>query len=150
VLSVSEELLEISAAEFTNGVHEINNRTVIPFNEDTRRAVMWKVSRGHENSVGSAHCFSIGSIRTGEERDCKGVKEGKTLSGVFPKNNAGATYPMLTEGLAIKMNDEVKVFNWGVTYIQGCPRINFNERLKITMNATASAQFKLYITVRRA
>ena len=66
--------LEVSTTEFTNRVHEVNNRTVITLNEDTRRAVMWKVSRGHENSVGSAHCFSIGGIRTGEERDGRRVR----------------------------------------------------------------------------
>ena len=112
--------------------------------------MLWKVSRGHENGVGSAHCFSIGGIRTGEERDGKGVKKSKTLSGVFPQNNAGATNPMFTEGPAIKLNDEVKAVNWWVTYIQGCSSIKVDKGFKITMNATASAQFKLHKTVGRA
>ena len=111
---------------------------------------MWKVSRGHENGVGSAHCFSIGGIRTGEERDGKGVKKSKTLSGVFPQNNAGATNPMFTEGPAIKLNDEVKVVNWWVTYKQGRSSIKVDKGCKVTMNATASTQFKLYKTVGRA
>ena len=111
---------------------------------------MWKVSRGHENGVGRAHCFSIGGIRTGEERDGKGVKKSKTLSGVFPQNNAGATNPMFTEGPAIKLNDEVKVVNWWVTYKQGRSSIKVDKGCKVTMNATASTQFKLYITVGRA
>ena len=71
-------------------------------------------------------------------------------NGVFPQNNAGATNPMFTEGPAIKLNDEVKVVNWWVTYIQGCSSIKVDKGFKITMNATASAQFKLYITVGRA
>ena len=71
MLSFSEEFLEVGTTEFTNGVHEVNNRTLITLNEDTGRAVMWKVACGHENSVSSAHCFSIDGIGTRKERTAK-------------------------------------------------------------------------------
>jgi len=150
MLRFSEEFLEVSTSKFTYRVHEVNDRTVITLDEDTRGAVMWKVSCGHKNGVGSAHCFSVGGIRTREERDGKGVKKSKTLSGVFPQNNAGATNSMFTEGPAIKLNDEVKVVNWWVTYKQGCSSVKVSKGCKVTMNATASTQFKLYIPVGRA
>ena len=150
MLRFSEEFLEVSTSKFTNRVHEVNNRTVITLDEDTRGAVMWKVSCSHKNGVGSAHGFSIGGIRAREERDGKGVKKSKTLSGVFPQNNAGATHSMFTEGPAIKLDDEVKVVNWWVTYKQGSSSVKVSKGCKVTMNATASTQFKLYITVGRA
>ena len=80
MLRFSEEFLEVSTSKFTHRVHEVNDRTVVTLNDDTRWAVMWKVSCGHKNGVGSAYCFSVGGIRTGEKRDGKGVQESKTLS----------------------------------------------------------------------
>ena len=150
MLRFSEEFLEVSTSKFTHRVHEVNDRTVVTLNDDTRWAVMWKVSRCHKNSVGSAYCFSVGGIRTGEKRDGKGVQESKTLSSVFPQDNAGATNSMFTEGPAIKLNDEVKVVDWRVTYKQGSSSVKVGKGCKVTMNATASTQFKLYITVGRA
>ena len=85
MLRFSEEFLEVSTSKFTHRVHEVNDRTVVTLNDDTRWAVMWKVSCGHKNGVGSAYCFSVGDIRTGEKRDGKGVQESKTLSSVFPQ-----------------------------------------------------------------
>ena len=85
MLRFSEEFLEVRTAKFTNRVHEVNDRTVITLNEHTRWAVMCKVPRSHKNGVGSANCFSVGGIRTREERDCKGVQKSETLSSVFPQ-----------------------------------------------------------------
>ena len=107
MLRFSEKFLEVRTAKFTNGVHEVNDRTVITFNKDTRWAVMCKVPCSHKHGVGRANCFSTGGIRTREKRDCKGVQKSETLSSVFPQNNAGATNAMLTEGPAVKLYDEI-------------------------------------------
>ena len=106
-LRFSEEFLEVKTAKFTNRVHEVNDRAVIPFNKDTRWAVLWKVPGCHKHSVSRTNCFSIGGIRTREERHCKGVKKSQTLGGVFPQNNSGTTNAMFAEGSAVKLYDEI-------------------------------------------
>ena len=58
MLCFSEEFLKVSTSKFTHRIHEVNDRTVVTFNDDTRWAVMWKVSRSHKNGVGSAYCFT--------------------------------------------------------------------------------------------
>ena len=150
MLSFNEEFLEVGTSKFTHRIHEINNRTVVSFNDDTRWAVLWKVSRSHKNRVGSSDCFSVGSIRTGEKRDGRGIQESKALSSVFPQNNAGATNSMFTESPAIKLNNEIKVVDRRVTYKQGCSSVKVDKGCKVAMNATARTQFELEITVGRA
>ena len=73
VLCFDKEFLEVRTAKFTNGVHEVNDRAIIPFNKDTGWAVQRKVPGCHKHSVSSTNGFSIGGIRTREERHCEGV-----------------------------------------------------------------------------
>ena len=73
MLRFSKKFLKVKTPKFTNGVHEVNDRAVIAFNKDTGRAVLWKVPCSHKHGMGRTDCFSIGGVRTREERDCKSV-----------------------------------------------------------------------------